>query len=65
MATDLRMDKNGKQPTGKHTKIENLLQAIEREAEKPDEEADLELLEDLSYITMRNLEILSQEVQKF
>lgn len=46
MATDLRMDKNGKQPTGKHTKIENLLQAIEREAEKPDEEADLELLEE-------------------
>ena len=46
MATDLRMDKNGKQPTGKHTKIENLLQAIEREAEKPDEEVDLELLEE-------------------
>ena len=46
MATDLRMDKNGKQPTGKHTKIENLLQSIEREAEKPDEEADLELLEE-------------------
>lgn len=46
MATDLRMDKNGKQPAGKHTKIENLLQAIEREAEKPDEEADLELLEE-------------------
>lgn len=46
MAMDLRMDKNGKQPTGKHTKIENLLQAIEREAEKPDEEADLELLEE-------------------
>ena len=46
MATDLHIKQNGKTPRGKHSQIEKLLQTIEEEVDKPNDEADLDLVKE-------------------